>query len=71
LNALPPEPQRTPAQPLVLIVSLLRPASALDEPLPRVVNERWDALDLAGPVIRADTTWDVVDVQQRIRTYGS
>ena len=41
--------------------------SALDELIPRIVNERWDALHLDGPVIQVDTTKDVVDIQQLIR----
>jgi predicted kinase len=42
-------------------------ASALDELISRIVNERWDALDLDGPVIHVDTTSDSADVHQLIR----
>jgi hypothetical protein len=42
-------------------------ASALDELIPRIVNQRWDALDLDGPVIHVDTTRDSADVHQLIR----
>jgi predicted kinase len=42
-------------------------AFALDELIPRIVNERWDALDLDGPVIHVDTTRDLANVHQLIR----
>lgn len=42
-------------------------AFALDELIPRIVNERWDALDLDGPVIRVDTTRDLANVHKLIR----
>jgi predicted kinase len=42
-------------------------AFALDELIPRIVNERWDALELDGPVIHVDTTRDSADVHQLIR----
>jgi len=42
-------------------------ASALDELIPRIVNERWDALELDGPVIHVDTSSDSADVHQLIR----
>jgi predicted kinase len=42
-------------------------ASALDELIPRIVNERWDALDLDGPVIHVDTTRNLANVHQLIR----
>jgi len=42
-------------------------ASSLAELIPRIVNERWDALELDGHVIYVDTTRDVVDIQQLIR----
>jgi hypothetical protein len=40
-------------------------ASALDELIPRIVNERWDALHLDGPVIYLDTS-NMVDIEQVI-----
>lgn len=46
-------------------------ASALDELIPRIVNERWDALQLDGPVIHVDTSKDMFDMQQPIRSVSS
>jgi hypothetical protein len=42
--------------------------SSLDELIPRIINERWDVLDLDGPVIHVDTTTGQVDINALIRT---
>jgi predicted kinase len=36
--------------------------AALDEILPRLLTERWDALELDGPVFIVDTTDGIVDI---------
>ena len=43
-------------------------ASSLDELIPRIVSERWDTLDLEGPVLSVDTTSGSVDVPELVRT---
>jgi predicted kinase len=36
--------------------------ASLDELIPRIRNERWDAMDLPGPVVRVDTSSGAVDI---------
>jgi len=41
--------------------------AALDELLPRLLTERWDALELEGPVFRVDTTDRRIDLDSLVR----
>ena len=43
-------------------------AASLDELLPRLLAERWDALELEGPVFTVDTTDGVVDIDGLARS---
>jgi predicted kinase len=42
-------------------------ADSLDEFRSRLIGERWDALDLTGPVLHVDTTNGVIDVEALVR----
>jgi tRNA(Arg) A34 adenosine deaminase TadA/predicted kinase len=42
-------------------------ATSLDELIPRLLNERWEALDLDGPILTIDTTNTTVDVDALAR----
>jgi hypothetical protein len=41
-------------------------ATSLDDLRPRLLNERWEALDLDGPVLTVDTTSTPVDVDDLV-----
>ena len=43
-------------------------AACLDEILPRLLAEQWDALGLEGPVFTVDTTDGVVDIDGLARS---
>jgi hypothetical protein len=42
--------------------------ASLDEILPRLLAERWDALELEGPVFTVDTTDGGVDIHGLVRS---
>jgi predicted kinase len=43
-------------------------AASLDEILPRLLAERWDVLELGGPVFTVDTTDGMVDIDSLARS---
>jgi len=46
-------------------------ATSLDELRPRLLNERWEALDIDGPVLTIDTTNPPVDLHHLVRQIRS